>query len=106
MSNLAVYAAIWCWLGVGADTNELSRSDAPTFRNAALVCLGVGGFCSLQFHLLVKLNPTNAVLHSPSTIDEEEFALPSRYHSLIMCNMCTTVGDRNTVISSIVTGSC
>ena len=46
---------MWCWVGIDKDTTTFGPSDAPIFRNVALLTLGVGGLCSLIFHFLVKL---------------------------------------------------
>ena len=54
VSTLAVYAAMWGFLGIGKDETAFTSNDAPTFRNVALICLGFGGFCSLVFHTIVK----------------------------------------------------
>ena len=46
---------MWCWVGIDKDNTTFGPSDAPIFRNVALLTLGVGGLCSLIFHFLVKL---------------------------------------------------
>ena len=54
MSTLAVYAAMWGFLGIGKDETAFSIKDAETFRNVALICLGIGGFCSFIFHTIER----------------------------------------------------
>ena len=46
---------MWCWLGIGKDSSTFGPSDAPIFRNVALITVGIGGFCSLLFHIIVKI---------------------------------------------------
>ena len=48
---------MWGFLGIDKDNNDFTRKDANTFRNVAFISLGVGGFCSFIFHLMVKFEP-------------------------------------------------
>merc|ERR1712241_279767 len=57
ISTLLIYGAMWCWVGIDKDSTTFGPSDAPIFRNVALLTLAVGGLCSLIFHFLVKLGP-------------------------------------------------
>ena len=68
ISTILVYAAMWCWLGINKDSSTFGPLDAPIFRNVALLTLGVGGFCSLLFHLMVKSK--SQVLKEESDIRE------------------------------------
>ena len=45
---------MWGFLGIDKDNNDFTWNDRNTFRNVALISLGVGGFCSFIFHLIVK----------------------------------------------------
>ena len=45
---------MWGYLGIDKDNNDFTWNDRNTFRNVALISLGVGGFCSFIFHLIVK----------------------------------------------------
>ena len=63
VSTLIVYGTMWYLLGIGKSEDSFTIADAPIFRNAALVSLGIGGLCSCVFHFLVKLR---------SSVREEE----------------------------------
>ena len=45
---------MWGFLGIGRDETAFSHKDFPTFRNVAIICLGLGGFCSFIFHVIVQ----------------------------------------------------
>ena len=47
---------MWCWLGVDKDSTTFEKTDAPIFRNVALITLGIGGICSLLFHIIIKFD--------------------------------------------------
>ena len=49
-----MYVVLWLYLGIGKTSKYIDSSDAYIFRNAALICLGVGGLASLIFHLTIK----------------------------------------------------
>ena len=42
ISTIFVYAAMWCWLGIGKDSTTFGSSDAIIFRNVGLIALGAG----------------------------------------------------------------
>ena len=52
---------MWCWLGIGKDNMTFDETDAPIFRNVALITIGIGGLCSLLFHIIVKFEPQAAI---------------------------------------------
>ena len=74
MSTLAVYAAMWGFLGIGKDETAFSIKDAPTFRNVAVICLVIGGFCSFIFHAIVQFEsqPNEGNISSTSNTSEIE----------------------------------
>ena len=52
---------MWCWLGIGKDNTTFDETDAPIFRNVALITIGIGGLCSLLFHIIIKFEPQPAI---------------------------------------------
>ena len=52
---------MWCWLGIGKDNTTFDETDAPIFRNVALITIGIGGLCSLLFHIIIKFEPLPAI---------------------------------------------
>ena len=67
-ATLGVYAMMWGFLGIDKDNNDFTRKDANTFRNVAFISLGVGGFCSFIFHLIVKFE---SQVETEDVIDRE-----------------------------------
>ena len=53
-STIFVYIVMWIYLGISDSSECIGEFDAYIFRNAALICLGVGGFSSLIFHVSIK----------------------------------------------------
>ena len=53
------------------DNTTFTINDAPTFRNVALISLGVGGFCSLLFHVIVKFESQG------SNVEDDNTAVPN-----------------------------
>ena len=75
LANTAVFGVTWAWIGVGdRDSDFIGPCDAVTFRNVAAVCLSVGGFASLVFHLTVKFEEANVLEDVPDTDSEATFA--------------------------------
>ena len=52
MSTIAVYCLLWGL--IGNDQQNINQNDASKFKTIALISIGVGGLCTLLFHLLVK----------------------------------------------------
>ena len=59
---------MWCWLGIDKDSSTFGPADANIFRNLALLTIGIGGFCSFLFHIMVKLEPQR---HGQGVITEQ-----------------------------------
>jgi Na+/melibiose symporter-like transporter len=57
-SNIFVYSILWIMLGAAGDgdnVNAIGPKDLHTFTNVMLISVvGVGGICSLVFHVLIK----------------------------------------------------
>ena len=47
---------MWCWLGLDKDSSTFGPADASIFRDVTLLTLGVGGFCSFLFHLILTID--------------------------------------------------
>ncbi|CAF1461995.1 unnamed protein product, partial [Didymodactylos carnosus] len=63
ISNIFVYACTWLLLGMntnGAQTNNITREDAPVFRNLTYIVLGFGLSCSIFFHIASRERPREA----------------------------------------------
>ena len=67
-----VYIILWIYLGISASEQCIGESDAYIFRNAALICLGVGGFSSLIFHLTIKGTSSLKPLNNDKSISAED----------------------------------
>ena len=52
ISTILVYCLLWAFLG--PDQERIQPSDVLQFRNMGLISLGVGGLCTLIFHIIVK----------------------------------------------------
>ena len=62
VSTILVYCLLWYFLG--DDQTSLTVGQAPIFRDMALISLGIGGFCSFIFHIIVKNNEQPAKLEN------------------------------------------
>ena len=62
VSTIVVYCLLWYFLG--ADQTDITVTEAPIFRDMALISLGMGGFCSLIFHIIVKNNEQHQTLEN------------------------------------------
>ena len=60
-ANITVYLVTWIFLGIGSQDSMLGPDDAGSFRNIMIVCVTLGGFASLLFHTLVRIQPFEAM---------------------------------------------
>ena len=57
ISTIAVYCLLWGL--IGNDQQNISHADASKFKTIGFISIGIGGFCTLLFHLLVKGNTSS-----------------------------------------------
>lgn len=63
---------MWIYLGISNSSQCIGESDAYIFRNAALICLGVGGCSSFIFHLTIKGTSSPKPLSNDAPINAED----------------------------------
>ena len=62
---------MWIYLGISDSSECIGEFDAYIFRNAALICLGVGGFSSFIFHITIKGTSSSKLVENnkPTSLD-------------------------------------
>ena len=104
ISTILVYGLLWGF--VGPDQQKITHADALVFSKMGFISLGVGGLCSLIFHILVRNNTQNQrqeVVGEADPLVHNDGEDPSLHRSLNDSNNDEEIQSDNTVIQENIT---
>ena len=81
ISTIAVYCLLWGL--IGNDQQNISQNDGSKFKTIALISIGIGGFCTILFQLLVKANSNGEESHRRVHFEETTTLIDNNGESVI-----------------------